>query len=212
MSLEILDKIKGDISFEEYALLNARETDYLAYMSREEDQTNLSKKPLDELYASELANAKANLDKFKKMTSEEYMGETLNNRKVRIIEVNQEIEDKAKLRNNYMRLMMDAKAWRPPTDNHAPLKKKMVNQLESAIQFDCDDTFNLQELEDLNAPFNINELFAAQLDKIENEVKYYEDKVSKDAELAGVCNEWVDKLVFSLRMTPEQRKDLLNFD
>lgn len=94
----------------------------------------------------------------------------------------------------YKNMLEKARGWNPPTEAHKGLKKFMVEQLESSIDFD--DSRRYLRPEKKKAP---DKWFLDKLEKLDSEIRYHSKEYQKEIELVNSRNAWISALRDSLK-------------
>lgn len=105
---------------------------------------------------------------------------------------NESIMESARRRKNYQDMIRQVNAWTPPTKDHTRLKEFMLEQLTSSIDFDCHEP---------TKPFMQSgaEYRRDLIAQTKNDIKYHQDALNKEVELAMERTAWVKALRDSLR-------------
>jgi hypothetical protein len=103
------------------------------------------------------------------------------------------IEEKADLRSKYEAMLRDAQDWQPPTPEHEPLKKFMIEQIESSIGFDCDTSYYKAPESTPAAKWLEDQLRGTLRD-----IDYHEKEHAKEVERTNSRNAWLAALRSSL--------------
>ena len=107
------------------------------------------------------------------------------------------IEELENLSKSFSRLIDQANAWNPPSDDHSSLKDFMVNQLTESKNVDCNLSFYKERLTEL---FDTNYTVWLQnkIKEAEKDVAYYKKQISKDEDVYASRNLWIKQLRGSL--------------
>ena len=208
----LTDKIGKGATFAEFALGCARQMGALIHMRDEPSDAKITLPESSEYYREELENVRCKLQELQKISMEDFKKQLVEERKSARESVEQAINDKNKLRGQYMQMLMEVKAWRPPTTDHNEFKNMMIQQITDSISFDCDTTYEQERLEVFNDSVNVGDAFNKQIENLQEDEKYFLGKLNQESSTNSGRAKWVKDLVFSLRMTPEEKKKLLDFD
>jgi hypothetical protein len=208
----LTDKIGKGATFAEFALGCARQMGALIHMRDDASDAKITLPESSEYYQEELENVRLKLQELQKINMEGFKKQLVEERKSARESVEQAINDKNKLRGQYMQMLMEVKAWRPPTTEHNEFKNMMIQQITDSISFDCDTTYEQERLEVFNESVNVAEAFNKQIENLQEDEKYFLGKLNQESSTNSDRAKWVKDLVFSLRMTPEEKKKLLDFD
>lgn len=204
-------RLKENPTFLEFIISCARETEMFSHMKGMPKKAKLIKREYDKDYIDKLNQGKKNLKEFTQLMPQDYHKKVLISRKEEIDRLQEEKKRKDKIRAEYTELLMEVKGWKPPTEDHIEIKRKMLQGIESGIALECNQTFEDERIAELSEKFNLNELFAQQVDKIEDDIKFMKEKVAEDKSIVDYKNRLIDEFVDSLKLTPEQREKFLDF-
>ena len=191
--------IENDISFEDYILGCARA--FGATMHQRDD--NLKDRP--KLRSTEnsyrvdaLSNAKKKVAELEAMRG--VNDRTAYGKKVIAEETayNQEyFNKKVALRNKYEAMLQKAYNWFPPTPDHENLKKFMIDQITTSIDFDCETKYTMETLTKLSKA-NPLDKYNDDLRRAYKDVEYHETELYKERERNVEANKWISALYDSL--------------
>ena len=191
--------IENDMSFEDYILGCARA---FGACMHQRDDSNKDKPKLRGVESSHhidaLSCAKAEVAKLEAMAG-------VNDRTAfgkKLIEEeaasNQEyFNKKVSLRNKYEAMLSKAYNWFPPTPDHENLKKFMIEQITSSIDFDCDTKHDMERLTALSKA-NPLDKYKEALNRAYKDVEYHETELYKERERNADANKWIAALYDSL--------------
>ena len=100
-------------------------------------------------------------------------------------------------RTRYAAMLAKVRAWQPPSSDHVPLKKFMVEQLEESIRFDCGDVSEWKP-----KPLNGAAWLAKEIERAQSDVAYHEEHLAEDIKRAAERTRWVQQLRDSLTHNP----------
>jgi hypothetical protein len=191
--------IENDISFEDYTLGCSRA--FGATMHQRDD--NMKDKP--KLRGIESSHHIDALSRAKKTVAELEAMAGVNDRtkygKKVIAEeetFNQEqFNKKIMLKNKYDAMLQKVYSWFPPTPDHENLKKFMIDQITSSIDFDCDTKYYMDRLTALSK-VNPLDKYKEALDSAYKDVEYHETELLKERERNTDANKWIAALYDSL--------------
>ena len=94
------------------------------------------------------------------------------------------ITSSVSLKEKYEAMLAQVKKFRPPSKEHHELKKFMIEQIESSIEFDCDSEYHKKKLEE------IKEISAAvyrqrELKEVNWKIKHHQKELQKEIARAG---------------------------
>ncbi len=99
--------------------------------------------------------------------------------------------------NKCKKMLEKVQAWTPPTPEHEGLKKFMIEQLNSSIQWETplDESHNLKALEDIKAKMKHPlEYFREAVAELEKKIKYHTEQHEKEVKRAEFSNNWFKAL------------------
>lgn len=105
------------------------------------------------------------------------------------------IAERRALRAKYEAMLVQAKAWSPPSPDHEGLKTLMVEQLQQSIEFDCDERY-------VTKPANLDgsKWRRDRLTKIDRDLQYHHDENAKEVARTEQRNAWIAGLRASVPM------------
>jgi hypothetical protein len=112
-------------------------------------------------------------------------------------------ERKDYLKNNqnqiakYRNMLVQVKAWQPPTPDHVELKNFMIQQIESSIKFD--------DMQSYYAENTISKLTGKQwlqqeIAKSQRDIEYHQEEYVKEVGRTAIRNKWLKDLRVSLEV------------
>jgi len=104
---------------------------------------------------------------------------------------------KISLRNKYEAMLQKVYNWNPPTPDHDNLKKFMIEQITTSIDFDCDTKYTMDRLTALSKA-NPLDKYNEALHLAYKNVEYHETELYKDRERNVGANKWISALYDSL--------------
>lgn len=181
---------KPDLTFKEFALTCTRA--FGACLDQRDDPMDVKpkKKELDVSYHTDSI---AEIKKRKPPTKAEF------NKYVykKITDTYKSIQEKKDLKSRYESMLAKVNNWNIPSSDHDGLKKFMISQIESSIEFDCSTNYEEERLK------SIKELTYSQYKKDIKEsdvngLKYHTEKIEEEIKSVKLANDWIDKLYKSL--------------
>ena len=103
------------------------------------------------------------------------------------------ISEKLDFETKYVTMLDKVKAWTPPTPEHDNIKKFMIEQIESSIEFDCDITYNSEPV--LLSP---EKWLGEYIDKCAKDLEYHVKEWYAEVDRCKERNEWINQLRKSL--------------
>ncbi len=142
-------------------------------------------------YDDAVAKAKASLADLDAMTSETLSQRWNAEREETVRRWEQREAERKIQRGRYEAMLLQVRAWTPPSPDHDGLKEFMIEQLQQSIDFDCKG-FGEPVIE---GPSN---WFARKKIEAERDVAYYTAERTKEIERAEGRTRWVRQLRESL--------------
>jgi len=102
--------------------------------------------------------------------------------------------EKALEETRYRTMLMEVRAWTPPTPDHQGLKDFMVQQLEESIEHDCSTKYMTEPVLFPGREWHVNQVAAVQ-----HEVQYHTKELIEEEKRARTRTEWVKSLRLSLQ-------------
>ena len=184
----------NEMTFPEYAMRCARASGMLAGMRDDPiDAVIPDEFEANSYYIEQLEKARANVARINKWDDAEagrYAQYIYDRERCRYEE---ELFNKAVLRERYEAMLEKARAWTPPTPKHQKLKEIMIQQLEESIDFDCSTDHLTAPVLPTDVAFKEEALRTAR-----QEVSYYTKCCKEDEERAKERTEWIKALRQSL--------------
>lgn len=98
----------------------------------------------------------------------------------------------------YQDMLVQVEAWKPPTKEHEPLQRYMIDQLKQSMQFDSHADYWKAEVAKLEAKTE-KEYFAEQLKKAKDDVVYHTKEWKEEVARVKGRNQWLKRLRESLK-------------
>lgn len=110
------------------------------------------------------------------------------------------IAEAAVTRTNYEAMLERVYAWEPPTEEHVGLKKFMVEQLATSIEFDCGGDYWENHLAKLvkDGPLSGDAWKAQEIEKANRDIEYHTEEMTKDKKRHETNTAWIQALIKSL--------------
>lgn len=180
-----------DISFNDFALKCARA--FGACIEQRDDDPNdkpkLIEKTKDNYHIRRLNEAKI----WKKPTKAEFDAYVQKQTHY----YNEQLDKQNKLKVLYAKMLDKANDWTPPTKEHEGLKKFMIEQLNSSIEFDCKNDYYERELNNIKQ-LTYNQYIKDMRDSNKWDIEYHTNELKKNNERVDTRNEWISALYKSL--------------
>lgn len=104
-------------------------------------------------------------------------------------------KNKQELKQKYLNMLDEVKAWEPPSSNHHEMKKFMMNQIIESIKFDCGkDEQPVKEI------VNPKEWKKEMVEHYTWSVNYHTEEMKKEIERVNDRNIWIKQLRESLNV------------
>jgi hypothetical protein len=186
-----------DITFKEFALRCARAMG-ACVMQRDNpmDEPPKLQEPCD-FYAKEIDATKAKLEALKGMSASEAERRAAEEYAETIDGAQTGIAKDAALRDKYEAMLVQVKAWEPPTPEHQGLKKFMVEQIEESIRFDCIGTYYQERIANAKQLTGGSWLLKEQTELTRHLARYAEE-YEKEVQRTNERNAWITALWASL--------------
>ena len=181
-----------DVSFSDFALKCARA--FGACIEQRDDDPNdkpklINKDSKDNYHVNALEEA----NKWKKPTKTDFDDYV----KEQTAYYNKKIDRSNKLKIRYQKMLDKANAWTPPTSEHEGLKKFMIEQLNSSIEFDCSNDYYQLELNNVKQ-LTYNQYVKDMRDRNKSDIEYHTNELKKENERDDTRNAWISSLYKSL--------------
>jgi hypothetical protein len=190
------ESIKDGITFQTFALNCARGFGACIALRDEPgggEQIPEEMQPSDYHFKA-LATARSALATFESMTSMECGFKAAAEHKDAETYRLERIKENADLLQKYTEMLVCAKAWTAPTENHNGLKEFMVKQIEESIKWDCDTDFMSKPVEQLSGADWLEKAKSRAITDIE----YHKTKWAEELQRTAERNAWVSNLRNSL--------------
>lgn len=187
-----------DISFQEFALKCARAYGAFVHMRDEPLNTTLSRPTLSDYHTNEIKNIENEFALFLKSSTEQ-------RKKMFEIEMEKEeayylreIEKEKQIKNKYLTLINDVKAYKPQSTELKEFKNFMFDQLIDGMKYDCsnEDWYNksIQSLKE--ETFETWE--EERMNLYNSKLGYQKEALKKEKKSIDLANKWIDELYKSL--------------
>lgn len=199
MSTGYTNEIKEGVSFEAFALICARNFGACITMRDESHDTPIPKEfKVSDYYAKAKKEAKQKLAVIKKMTDAEITKKIATDVRAQRAVLKQRLKDNNNRKRLYIEMRNKARAWTPPTSDHNGLKKFMIEQITSSIDFDDMQKYYKEDLEKLKI-VSVDEWVASKTLKYQQDIAYHEKHHAEEVERVNGRNKWVRELRDSLK-------------
>ena len=187
--------IKDGISFDEYAMNCARAFGTLILMRDDPKNSPIPEKiePSD-YHLNKINEAKDELKSLEAMTISEANKQSLidweKSEEYRL----RRLAENKELRVKYNEMLKNVNSWSPPTKDHEGLHEFMREQIESSINFDCDEEFYRTPDDKASGEEWLLDKKEAALKNISYHTKENEEEIKRTDER----NSWINSLRDSL--------------
>jgi len=189
------DKIKNGISFKEFAMGCARA--FGACITMRDDSSN---KKIPEEFKPSLYYKKLKDDAVLKLISLKYMNIEEADKSA-FLEYEKKKSDNEKydkgkvdLKEKYDSMLLKAKKWVSPSEDHNGFKNFMISQIEDSIKFDC-TIYKSDKVKKLTG----EEWLKLHISKAEGNIVYYDKEHIKELEKTNKRNLWIKQLRNSMK-------------
>lgn len=105
------------------------------------------------------------------------------------------IAERQKQRERYEEMLAKAKAYEPPSDDHADFAEFMVSQLTQSIEFDCSTSYYE---ENMPKQLTAAEFRLKEMNRLEDSIEYHKREYVKEVQRTEKRNKWIQLLRESL--------------
>ena len=181
------------VTFSDFAMTCARAFGALVEMREDDANAPIPEFEPSPYYREALAKAEARLDDLRAMDTDQIADQSQAEHDKALTLWRERKAERTALTQRYQAMIHEVQHWRPPTKEHEGLKTFMLEQLTSALDFDCSGTYD-------SLPVQISpaEWRRKQIEKAERDIGYYADEWAKEIERTTQRNEWVRALRESL--------------
>ncbi len=199
--------LNGEVkTFSEFAMTCSRAFGATVHMRDEPTNKKYTPREPSEHHKEAFNNAKSTLAELRKGEDGKYSGgklliteqKRLDDDKKRLKLRIREIEKGAiKLKD----ILSQVKQWIPPTDEHDGIKKFMIQQLESTLEYDGDADYEKKELNKVEDGLNCIDarvIHNRMRKDAERELKYHGEEYRKEVNRCNESNLWIQQLIDSI--------------
>lgn len=182
--------------FADYALQCARAFGALIMLRDEPSDAPVPKtiEAQTEYYDGRLKESSARLEELEAMTPAQMQEAATEDFNARVAAWHGRRTRKVTEKSRYEAMLEKARAWTPPTTEHAELKSFMEDQLLKSIDFDCRDS----QFDPEPASLAASEWHAKAIAECARDVEYATEGRAKEISLADGRNAWLSALRKSL--------------
>lgn len=153
----------------------------------------------DQYYADRLREATAELAALNELTSDEIAAKAEQSNAERLAWHREYIAGKQEERARYEAMLEKVRQWVPPSSDHEELKKFMIQQLDTSIDFDCSTRYAPNEPK----PQTPTEWLNQSRDDLTRRIQSAEKSSDEEIERCAKRTAWVRLLKASLQGTSE---------
>jgi hypothetical protein len=188
------EAIAKGISFKEFAMSCAKAFGACVSMRDDPADAEIPEFKPSEYHVAELKRAKAALAKLKRMTAYQASKAAKTDYEEDVRSYERRLAEKKKLRDKYSAMIKKVSVWTPPSSEHLELKKFMLEQLSSSIDFDCDTRY-------MDKPVKLSgdAWLGAQIKDAYRDIDYHTKEQAEELERVNGRNNWVKLLRESLK-------------
>lgn len=194
MSTGYTSQIEKGVTFKEFVLSCSRAFGALITMRDDPADTTIP----DEIIPSdwnktELKKAEEQLETLQSMTIEQVEKESFKEYLETINSYREKLRKDNELREKYLAMFNQVKAWQPPTPDHIGLKDFMISQIEQSINFDCiADHIPYPILK------TVNEWLSGKIEECLKDIKYHTKEYADEVDRCAQRTAWIKALKQSL--------------
>ncbi len=188
------DAMECDMTFREFALRCTRAFAYVSEFRDEPLDKIFTKVPRRTFYQRKLKDAKKEKALFEEMSKDEKLAWAKNSL-IEKLKVARKYMAQSKLENARLeKLLVEAKAFRPPTSEHIRYRDFMIEQLTGSLH---DLSYALEDISKLEATNPIDVLIAREK-SIDRDIAYYAESQNRDDNMVDMANKWIGAIIQSL--------------
>lgn len=184
-------KVQEGISFEAYALGCARNFGALILMRDDPQDAKIPEKfEPNDYHLKARVTAENTLNTLNSLSDEEAGKKALEqfidkeNSRIDSIKKSNVIEER------YSEMLVKARAWESPSEDHDKFKEFMVSQLEQSIEFDCNCSFYKEPTVELTGA----QWRSEEIKQANHNIAYHTKNYNDEVERTDKRNLWVDLL------------------
>jgi hypothetical protein len=194
------DKIKDDITFEEFAMGCARATGACITMKDDSSGEEVPQKFEPSVYhLEEMHRYQEKLNELNNLTPEEAEERAVAEHEKSFADSVNYQSNREQLKLKYDTMLEKVNAWRPPTDEHTGLKDFMIQQITDSTKFDCASYYGSEVPQLISGP----EWLADRIDSIADSIDYHAKQHTGEIKRVAVRNLWLSQLRGSLKLKVE---------
>lgn len=191
-----------DITFEDFALECSGAMGAMV-MVRDEPNIELPKElKVSNYYYERVDSDRAKIEYWKNISDSDLESKAIEETKETLTSAYDSCVTKDKLRVRYEAMLEHVTAWTPPTEEHVNFKNFMIDQLESSINADCHQYYDLEDVKlQLENPIVIDDLEVLRAEKIamaEKDLERSLEYLANEEKNIADKNQWIKDLRDSL--------------
>lgn len=192
--------IEKGVTFEQFAMQCARACSALISMRDDGLETPIPDKiEPNPFYKEQVLEKEKKLEEIIVMTLAQSSVKANEQYDKELIAHHEAIKNHDELRLKYQAMIEQVQNWQPPTKDHEPLKKFMLEQLQSSMDSDCDNSYYLK-----NVPVKLSasEWHDRAIYRAETDLQYYQTKYNEEVKQCEESTKWLRDLRHSLKPKP----------
>lgn len=158
--------------------------------------TEIKYQEVGEYYPRRLEQAKREFEEFKQLSDEDIQKQLDERYEAKVKENRESLKRFDEQRQRYLDMIEKVKEWNPPTEDHIKLKEFALDQLNSSLDFDCNESMRNCYLEE-PIKDNLNEYKQGKIKRYLKDIEYYSKYYREEIEEVEKANKWIDDLVNS---------------
>jgi hypothetical protein len=120
-------------------------------------------------------------------------------KKEKIEEAYASLKKDKELRERYTVMLEKVKNWTPPTPDHERLKKFMIEQLQSSIEYDCNENYHENDIS-LYKKMKYSDYLRELNSSNKRTIEYHTEQIEKEKKNVDRANRWITALYESLEI------------
>ena len=100
-------------------------------------------------------------------------------------------------------MLESAKSWIPPTEDHQPFRRFMIEQIETTIKVDGDPSYHVNKMVEIKKQMeegiNPKEYREETIQEIKSQISYHETEHQKELARCKDSNDWMEKFFESIK-------------
>lgn len=189
-------------TFKEFAENCMRNFGACIHMRDDDSDKKYTPRVPSDYYTKELQSAKEKLEKAEKMTD----AELIEMRKKELEEDKKRhkknIKETETARKKLDDFLLKAKAYEPPTEEHEGIKKFMIEQLRTTIDYDGDAKYSIEGLANTEielSNIDANDVRFTLMEQAHKDIAYHLKEHKEELKRCANSNKWVEVFINSLK-------------